>query len=69
MTDEMNELLAWPYTADEVRQAIFMMGPNKAPGLDGFTAGFYQHHWEVIGPSVTRSVLQFLNGGGIARRH
>lgn len=31
VTDEMNEILSRPYTADEVRQALFMMGPNKAP--------------------------------------
>ena len=40
-----------------------MMGPNKAPGPDGFTAGFYQTHWDLVGPSVTRAVLNFLNEG------
>ena len=40
-----------------------MMGPNKAPGPDGFTAGFLQHHWQLLGPSITKAVLDFLNGG------
>ena len=63
VTDDMNEGLCKPFTADEVRRALFMMGPNKAPGPDGFTAGFYQHHWDIVGPCVTRAVLNFLNGG------
>jgi hypothetical protein len=40
-----------------------MMGANKAPGLDGFTTGFYQTHWGTIGASVTNAVLDFLNEG------
>lgn len=39
------------------------MGASKAPGPDGFTAGFYQTHWDTVGPSVTNAVLDFLNGG------
>jgi hypothetical protein len=35
----MNEELTWPFTVEEVRKAVFMMGPNKAPGPDGLTAG------------------------------
>lgn len=40
-----------------------MMGANKAPGPDGFTAGFYQTHWDIVGPSVTNALLDFLRGG------
>ncbi|EEE59262.1 hypothetical protein OsJ_11281 [Oryza sativa Japonica Group] len=47
----------------EVDRALSMMGAHKAPGPDSFTVGFYQAHWETIGPSVTRAVLNFLNGG------
>lgn len=40
-----------------------MMGPNKAPCADGFTAHFYQTHWDEVKPQVCCSVLNFLNGG------
>jgi hypothetical protein len=63
VTDEMNERLARPYTAVEVERAIHMMGANKAPGPDGFTAGFYQLHWDLMCSDITAAVLQFLNGG------
>lgn len=37
---------------DEVRKAVFNMKPWKAPGPDGFSAGFYQKSWDVVGSSV-----------------
>ena len=63
VTPQMNEELMKPFAAEEVHSALFMMGPNKAPGPDGFTAGFFQYHWHLLGPSITRAVLNFLNGG------
>jgi hypothetical protein len=45
VTNLMNEALESPFTGQEVERALFMMGANKAPGPDGFTAGFYQAHW------------------------
>lgn len=53
VTAEMSEGLVRPYTAEEVKNVLFMMGPNKAPGPAGFTAGFYQSHWDLVRPSVT----------------
>ena len=63
VTDPMNDDLTKPFSEDEVEKALFMMGANKAPGPDGFTAGFYEYHWKLLGPSVTKGVLDFLNGG------
>jgi hypothetical protein len=31
--------------------------------VDGFIAGFYQKHWELLKHDVTSDVLGFLNGG------
>lgn len=63
VTSAMNELLNAPFTVEEVRKALFMMKPNKAPGPDGFTTCFFQRHWELIGHDICVSVLAFLNGG------
>lgn len=63
VTDSMNEELSQPFSVEEVHRALFMMGANKAPGPDGLTAGFFQHHWQLLGPSITSAVLDFLNGG------
>lgn len=63
VTLDMNSSLIKPYTAAEVECALFMMGASKAPSPDGFHVGFYQLHWDVLGPDVTTVVLDFLNGG------
>ena len=47
-----NEFLTAPFTEKEVRDAIFDMERNKAPGPDGFPVEFYQHFWEVINEHV-----------------
>jgi len=45
---EENDILISPFTASEVREAVFQMEHNKAPGPDGFPAEFFQVFWEVI---------------------
>ena len=48
VTTEENDFLTSPLTEKEVRDAIFDMEHNKAPGPDGFPAEFYQKFWETI---------------------
>jgi hypothetical protein len=62
VTDEMNNDLSTPFSKDEVQTTLFMMHPNKAPGSDGFTVGFFQKHWQLIKEDVSKVVLNFLNG-------
>lgn len=65
VNEAMNSELTKPYTAAEVKVALFQMAPSKAPGVDGFTTGFYQRHWDLLGDDVTLAVLDFLNGSKI----
>ncbi|MCH81869.1 putative ribonuclease H protein [Trifolium medium] len=43
---------------DEIKRAVFSMSPWKAPGPDGFPAGFYQKSWNTVGRSVCDYVKQ-----------
>jgi len=47
-------------TEEEVRKAIWRMAPNKAPGLDGITAGVLRKSWGIVGPLFTRLLRRCL---------
>ena len=59
ITDDMNEALCRTFSAEEISDALFQMGPLKAPGLDGFPARFYPRHWEVLKNDVVAAVQKF----------
>jgi hypothetical protein len=56
-------MLGEDFSADDVKKALFQMHPSKSPGVDGFTDGFYQRHWDILGDDVCKAVVGFLNGG------
>ena len=61
VTDDMREVLSSVFTTEEVKVALFQMGPTKAPRLNGMNAIFYQNFWHVVGDNVVLVVLDFLN--------
>lgn len=48
VSNEEYDILTKEFSEEEVKQAIFQMEHNKAPGPDGFPAEFFQVFWEVI---------------------
>lgn len=67
IADEMNQMLTAPFTKAEVYRALFQSHSTKAPGPDGFSTGFYQRHWEIVGPSLTHNCLAILNNQASAK--
>ena len=59
----MQEFLSSEFTTEEIKAALFQMGPTKTPGSDGMNALFYQNFWHVMGDNVVFSMLDFLNNG------
>lgn len=47
----------------EVREAIFQMHPDKAPGPDGMTPAFFQKHWNLVGKDVLKLTREFFRTG------
>ena len=42
LPSNLKDFLDARFSAEEVKLALFQMSPSKAPGQDGFTAGFFQ---------------------------
>ena len=63
VTPEMQDILSRDVNANEIKVAVFQMGPTKASGPDGMNALFYQKFWHVVGDDVVNAMLEFLNDG------
>lgn len=59
ISDEMNQTLIAIPDNQEIKRAVFAIHADKAPGPDGFSAGFYQSFWEIIGEDVSREIQSF----------
>lgn len=59
ISPETNTLLTTTPTGEEIREAMFAIHPDKAPGPDGFSASFFQSNWEVVGPAITKEIQGF----------
>jgi hypothetical protein len=61
VTDGMRDGLLADFTREEIHAALKSMPPQKAPGPDGYTADFYQFHWDTVGEEVCDAALHFFH--------
>ncbi|GJW74463.1 RNA-directed DNA polymerase, eukaryota, reverse transcriptase zinc-binding domain protein [Tanacetum coccineum] len=47
----------------EIKDAMFTIGDNKAPGPDGFSAKFFKNAWHIVCKDVCRAVKEFFSNG------
>ncbi|XP_074298573.1 uncharacterized protein LOC141629480 [Silene latifolia] len=67
VTADDADFLNRPFTAKEVRCAVFQMGALKSPGPDGIPAVFYQKCWGLIKNDFVKAALSILNSGMVLR--
>jgi len=44
------------------------MHPDRAPGPDGYNAGFFQHNWDIVSSDVCAAVTNFFSQGKLLRQ-
>ncbi|GJY15340.1 RNA-directed DNA polymerase, eukaryota, reverse transcriptase zinc-binding domain protein [Tanacetum coccineum] len=47
----------------EIKNAMFNIGDNKAPGPDGYASTFYKKAWKIVGKDVCMAIKEFFNTG------
>ena len=62
MSQIENEFLCDEFSEKEIREAVFQMEHNKAPGPDGFPAEFFQFFWETIKANLLQLFVEFHKG-------
>ncbi|XP_057248279.1 uncharacterized protein LOC125493714 [Beta vulgaris subsp. vulgaris] len=62
ISNEANEALVAEPREEEIRDALFQMHPNKAPGVDGMHALFYQKFWHIVGDDIVQFIREWWLG-------
>jgi exonuclease III len=63
--NNVNNLLTLLPSIAEIRNAVFGLNKDGAPGPDGFGAFFFQNYWDIVHKDVEDAVLQFFHTGWI----
>ncbi|XP_074293004.1 uncharacterized protein LOC141619885 [Silene latifolia] len=58
-TNQHTQLLMSPITAEEIKNIIFHIPNDKAPGPDGYSSKFFKDSWDIIGHEITEAILDF----------
>ncbi|CAL0318886.1 unnamed protein product [Lupinus luteus] len=61
--EEENQFLIKSPSVEEIKDSVFSLNADGAPGPDGFGGGFYQNFWDVVKDDVCNSVHQFFSQG------
>ncbi|XP_074291857.1 uncharacterized protein LOC141618672 [Silene latifolia] len=60
-TDFHRNILMATVTKEEVKEVIFQIHDDKAPGPDGFSSKFFKESWNIVGDDVTAAIMDFLS--------
>ncbi|CAH9100586.1 unnamed protein product [Cuscuta epithymum] len=64
----VHDSLLSPITNKEIKDALFDIGDNKAPGPDGYSSAFFKKNWNIVGGDVIRATREFFNSGKMLKQ-
>ncbi|XP_062118735.1 uncharacterized protein LOC133832402 [Humulus lupulus] len=67
VSEHQADFLLKQYTKEEVKDALFSIPDEKAPGPDGYSSAFFKHTWLITGQDVIKAVLSFLHSGKLIK--
>ena len=63
LSEEDNTKVDTEVFVEEIRDGLWSLKAFKAPGLDGFHAGFFQHFWANVKNSVCKEIKEVFSNG------
>ncbi|KAK4382268.1 hypothetical protein Sango_2888600 [Sesamum angolense] len=63
-----NTAVIAPVQRHEIKEALFDINYDSAPGLDGFSSCFFKATWAVVGEDVCHAVMEFFNHGRLLKQ-
>ncbi|KAL2938061.1 hypothetical protein RDABS01_021510, partial [Bienertia sinuspersici] len=67
LNDDHKRMLDCNFTDKEIRQAIYSIPSDKAPGLDGYNSCFFKEAWSVVGQDVIKVIREFFFSGKLLK--
>ncbi|XP_022846184.1 uncharacterized protein LOC111368907 [Olea europaea var. sylvestris] len=56
---EQGSSLTWDISSQEIKEALFSIGDDKSPGLDGYASYFFKKAWRIVGDDVVEAIKEF----------
>ncbi|CAH9133061.1 unnamed protein product [Cuscuta epithymum] len=63
-----HESLLAPVETIEIKNSLFDIGNDKAPGPDGYSSAFFKSNWELIGHDIVRAIKEFFRSGKLLKQ-
>lgn len=59
VSESQSNRLGCPVTEEEIKEVFWSLNSSKAPGPDGFSVGFFEGAWEVVGKDMVDAIKSF----------
>lgn len=67
LNQEQRDLLNLSFSAQEIKEALWSIPDDKAPGLDGFNSAFYKASWSVVGEDMVQAIQELFQTGKLLK--
>ena len=67
LNQDQQNLLDLNFTPNEIKDAMWSILEDKAPGVDGFNSGFYKGAWDIVGIDVVKAIQNFFANGSLLK--
>lgn len=68
LNDTQRASLCTPFTTGDIKNALWLIDGNKAPGHDGYSCQFFKDAWEIVGDDICRAVGDFFTTGRLLQQ-